>query len=259
MPNSFSDAVALWSFDSDLTDSIGTNHFSAETTTANVTIDNATYFRGTGSLRLNNDAANNSAGISIDNTNLNANNPIKAANGEVSWTMAYWYQFTKDSAVWGGLASKWWAVTSGRSFQHQIRTSNKTRLLMGSNGGVDATILLSSTVKTVDNWYHAIIGYDTATNNMRYKSHDSSGNVISNLEVALTSGWSNTTAQFGWGIYNGTTSNTFSGRVDELVIFNRYITCAECTSIVNDTYSVGGGVASLSFGLSLDIARKLQT
>ena len=220
--------VALWRLESGAlaTDSIGTNDTLYNSVTADGTVYKEGSYSGTFSYSISD--------MTIQDSNLSSNFPLKSGDANKKISVCFWLYYTSSTNRW--LFGK---GDDGSSYSFTIHNITGTGIDMwiGYNGGSSYEILTGPDygADLFSKWYHVGATFDDSTkawhmrvwNDTVSEVNDVSGTTTNNIYVGNEG--------VGLGC-DGTGDRAFSGRLDEVVVFNDILTSDEIDAIRNGTY-----------------------
>ena len=240
---------ALWNFEglADgvwLQDSIGTNTLVSD----QAEVDTVKYKTGIASLYLD----DQSSGLYQLDTNLDSRFPLRSDDAVKKFSICFWVRFDLFNINDNVIFAKWdtqYARTIALVF---LSPGDPYQLCgyLGYEGGASfETMSLHSGELETAVWYHVGFTYDDSDKSYRVRCWDSNdvqllaadvtGNTTNNINVEAGADWC-------LGRMNST-PNSFTGNMDEVVVFDRILTADEIDEIRAGTFgaSAGGQVVPL--------------
>ena len=184
----------------------------------------------------------------VPDASLDTGFPLKSGDSQKIISICAWVRSVATGAA-DVIAGKYNYTSNLRSIVLLIDTDNVVKLRMGYNSGASQEVGAHLTTLTRDGsvWYHITASYQQTGNIIGEQAYairirDISGNVVgSDLTDIATldgNGLAVTIASMTVGCNNqgDTPASYFDGNIDELVIFNRFLTAEESTEIALKTY-----------------------
>lgn len=235
--------IAAWLFNDGAitTDSKNSNTLTSNgTPSVNTTA--GEFKEGTGSLDVN----GSTDWMSITDTNLHADYPLKSTDTNKKISVALWVKFD-TLGLYECFYSKYEAVAGGRSIALGIETSRFWWALghNSTSGGTQTANIETNVTVGTGKWYHFAFTYDDADKSVNTRIYDLTA------DTAYSQNWTS-----GDNIYVNTQpvtvgkvgSGYIDGRIDEVLVFNDVLTSGEIDIIREDRKS------ALCVGITYDDA-----
>jgi len=230
--------VALWSFENDLTDSVGGNDLAVEDSSD---FESTLVKEGSYSNRYYNYATV----TSILDADLDAGFPFKNGDTNLTMSVCFW------ARIWGAAAS----LSTGEHYYYMSKMSESggswaigiecTGAEYGQvnfywwDGEAIQSVNLTSVTIYEDLWYHIGVTYDGNDQSYRIRVYDEDGDAV--YEVTGTTGdaiAASTTELCATGLSDD--AGILACYIDELVMFNDVLTADEIDQTRSGEYGSGG-------------------
>lgn len=251
MANNFandSSCKALWRLESGAftVDSKGTNTLTAQGTPVANSVD---FKEGSACVDLPGDPTQQGLGVGlhIDNANLDAGFPLKAGDTSKLITMCGWI---KPDAI------ESYDCTFGFIDGVLYETSQCTPQIAYNSGYYGIRICYNNQVRTTtiqlwnNEWFHVAFAVDGKNKFVYVRVYRASTDTVSTYISTGFSAELNTDANFAIGMRGKVGGHptygydTFGGSIDEVVVFNRFLSAAEIDQIRSGTYGADTGVVA---------------
>ena len=236
------DVVALYRFESGAltTDSSGNGNTLLDRNT--VQNDTTHYKEGSQSAYFQ---ASNTEHFLINDSgsNLSDNFPCKNGTSNNVFSFSAWVRIEEFlSGYIHTIAAKWDSGEGDRSFYFAIDDATKAvRFQLGYNSGNSSEQKNHGSTLSARTWYHVTVCYRDSDKTYAIRVRDANGDVVgSDVETTWSNNISVKDGEFAIGSFyynsNPYSSGRMNGQIDELVIFNRFLTAAEATRIAKGEY-----------------------
>jgi hypothetical protein len=245
MANNFAndpDVVALYRFESGAltTDSSGNGNTLLDMNT--VQNDTTHYKEGSQSAYFQ---ASNTEHFLINDSgsNLSDNFPCKNGTSNNVFSFSAWVRIEEFLPGYiHTIAAKWDSGEGDRSFYFAIDNATKAvRFQLGYNSGNSSEQKNHGSTLSARTWYHVTVCYRDSDKTYAIRVRDANGDVVgSDVETTWSNNINVEDGEFAIGAFyynsNPYPSGKMNGQIDELVIFNRFLTASEATTIAKGEY-----------------------
>jgi len=223
---------ALYRFESGalITDSKGGNTLTAyNTPTANTT----QFVEGAASLDLE---STSSQYLTISDANLLSGFPCKNGETNKDFAICCWIRI-ESAAATTLIAGKY--DDTATSFGLTLTTTPAVRMNFGYNSGASTENATHASTLSTATWYHITATYRNSDKGYALRIRDEDGNTVGTDYTGTATLDANKLSATAAGFWVGTRNNSlyFDGRIDELIVFNRFVRSAESTMLSLGTYS----------------------
>jgi hypothetical protein len=245
MPNNFSTdpaCQALWRFEPGALgqDSKGSNHL----TPVNLPVtDTGDYREGSASVDLERD---NSQHFTIAEGSLGAGYPFKSGDTVKKATFCFWMkpEWVPGYNVYANIYTKGYYGAATACMEIQL-TNSKLRLIWGKDTSWQDTWEVCNI--SAGRWYHVAVVMDGVNRFWLCRVYDATAGVATSYESAPSANLRIVNANVFVGAYEGGV-NTYDGKLDEMVVFNRLLSPMEIDKIRAGIFS---GVSAVDVAQAL--------
>jgi len=205
------------------------------------TVDTVIYKEGSASSSHN---YANAQHYYITDNNLSAGFPCKNGTTNNVFSVTAWVNAdTLTSGYNHTIVSKWDSGESDRSFYCSIDAdhSSQVRFTLGYNAGESSSTYYHGTTLDDDTWYHITCAYRDSDKTYSIRVRDASGNTVGDdIETTWENNINVEDGEFAIGsfYYNSAYygGSRFNGHLDEVVIWNKFVSATESTNISKGDY-----------------------
>jgi hypothetical protein len=251
MANNFSSEAsvkALWRFESGAltTDSKGANSLAAHNTPAE---DGADYKEGACAVAL---VTADSDYFNVPDANLDAGFPFKSGDTTKLMSVCLHFKGTSFATSNRHLIGKW-HENAKRSWILTVTSGGQLRLYYSSDGST--TNYYSMLTLTANRWYHIGFAIDGVNKLFYCKVVDATTGTAYTYTASLSTVIAATDSDLQIGCVYDSSSNPkefLSGKLDEIVVFNRLIAFSEMDKIRLGTYDGSDGILVSQVGAEIE-------